>query len=173
MQVVIPPLVQNHTPVLIQAHQVPFHPTLQPVQVSLNGSTASQCISHSSQHCIISKLAEGGLYPFIQVIDEDVEQDQTQYQSLGNTNRFRPLTRLTIDHNPMSFTSQPVLSSPQCPHIYPALSMLHYKYVVGDSVKCLAEVKIQNIHCSSLIYPASDGVIEGYQTGQADLVNPY
>jgi len=73
MQVVIPPLVQNHTPVLIQAHQVPFHPTLQPVQVSLNGSTASQCISHSSQHCIISKLAEGGLYPFIQVIDEDTE----------------------------------------------------------------------------------------------------
>ena len=172
MHVVIPPQVQDFTLALLEPHQVPPYPTLMPVHVSLNGSTAFRCIHQSSQLCIISKLAEGGLYPFIQVIDEDVEQDQTQYQSLGNTNRFRPLTRLTIDHNPMSFTSQPVLSSPQCPHIYPALSMLHYKYVVGDSVKCLAEVKIQNIHCSSLIYPASDGVIEGYQTGQADLVNP-
>jgi len=41
----------------------------------LNGSTAFQCVRHSSQLCIISKLAEGGLYPFIQVADEDVEQD--------------------------------------------------------------------------------------------------
>ena len=40
-------------------------------------------VSHSSWLCIISKLAEGGLYPFIQVVD-DVEQDQTQYQHLGN-----------------------------------------------------------------------------------------
>jgi len=36
-------------------------------------------VSHSSWVCIISKLAEGGLYPFIQVVDEDVEHDWTQH----------------------------------------------------------------------------------------------
>jgi len=53
-----------------------FLPTqLSSVQVLLNGSTEFWCISHSSQLPIISKLAEGALYPFIQVTDEDAEQE--------------------------------------------------------------------------------------------------
>jgi len=36
-------------------------------------------VSHSFQLYIISKLAEGALYPIIQVIDEDAEGDQNQY----------------------------------------------------------------------------------------------
>ena len=43
-----------------------------------------QCVCHPSQLYIISKLAENGLYPFIQVADEDVEQDQSQHRPLGN-----------------------------------------------------------------------------------------
>ncbi len=42
----------------------------------------------------LSKLAEGGLYPFIHVADEDVEQDQAQHLHLGNTATHRPPTRL-------------------------------------------------------------------------------
>ena len=38
---------------------------------------------------------------------------------------------------------------------------------MGDSVKSLAEVEVDNIHCSPLIYLASHAIIEGYQIGQA------
>jgi len=56
------------TLVLVIPNQAPPSPTLQSVQVLLNASTASQCVSHSSQLCIITKLAEDELYPFIQVL---------------------------------------------------------------------------------------------------------
>jgi len=44
----------------------------------MTGSTAFWHVSLSSQLDIIYKLAEGGLYPFIQVTDENVEQDWAQ-----------------------------------------------------------------------------------------------
>ena len=75
----IPLQVQGCTLALVEPQQVPLCSTLQPVQLLLNGSTALRCVSHSSQLCIISKLAEGGLYPFLQVVDEDAEQDWTQH----------------------------------------------------------------------------------------------
>jgi len=71
------------------------------------------CASHSSQLCIISKLAKGGLYPFIQVMDESVEQDQTQYDPLGNTTSYRFPTRFSAtNHSPLSSVSYPVLNPP-------------------------------------------------------------
>ena len=79
MLMVIPLQAQDSTLTLVEPHQLPLCPTLQTIQVFLKGSTAFCCVSHSSQLHIISKFAEGGLYPFIQVIDEDVEQDWTQY----------------------------------------------------------------------------------------------
>ena len=102
---------------LVELHQVPLCLTLQPVQVSLNGSTAFWCVSHSFQLYIISKIAEGGLYPFIQV-SEDVGQDWAQYQCLGNAASYRSPTGLcTADHSPLSNASWPGLSQPHChPH---------------------------------------------------------
>jgi len=44
LQLVIPPQVLDPTLVLVEFHQVPLCPTLQPAQVSLDGSTAFQCI---------------------------------------------------------------------------------------------------------------------------------
>ena len=41
---------------------------------------ASRCVSHSSQLPIVNKLAEGAFLSFIQVIDEDTEQDQTDHR---------------------------------------------------------------------------------------------
>lgn len=64
---------------VIEPCQVSLFPKLHDVQVLMNGSTAFQCVIDSSQICIISKLNEGGLYPFVQVTDEDVEQDQAQH----------------------------------------------------------------------------------------------
>ena len=86
---------------------------LQSVQASLNGSTAFWCVRHSPQLCIISKLAEGGLplrLGYDDVEHEDVEQDQTQHQPLGNNSSYKPLTELcATDHNPVRSTgSQPI-----------------------------------------------------------------
>jgi len=65
MHAVIPPQLQHPMLVLVEAHWVSIHPTLQPVWVSVSGSTAFWCINHSSQLHIVSKLAEDALYPFI------------------------------------------------------------------------------------------------------------
>ncbi|XP_048785820.1 uncharacterized protein LOC125686147 isoform X5 [Lagopus muta] len=139
----------------------------QPVQVLLNGSTA---FSQSSQLRIIGKLAEGGHYPLIKVIDEDVEQDRTQHRPLRNTAGYRPPTGLCITNNdPLCSASQPVLNPPHCPLIYPTLPQLCYKDVMGDSIKCLAEIKVDYIHCSPPIHPARDNIIEGYQLSGDDI----
>ncbi|GAB0183594.1 mitochondrial enolase superfamily member 1 [Grus japonensis] len=76
------PQVQDPTLALVEFHLVPLYPTLQPVQVSLNGSAAFWCIGHSSRFCIISKLAEGTLCPLIQVIDEYVKELQASQSHL-------------------------------------------------------------------------------------------
>jgi len=76
---VIPPQVQDPALALVELHEVPLCPALQPVQVLLNGSTAFWFISHFSMFGAISKLAEGTLCPFIQVADEEVEQDWAEY----------------------------------------------------------------------------------------------
>uniref|UniRef100_A0A803XRT1 CAP-Gly domain-containing protein n=1 Tax=Meleagris gallopavo TaxID=9103 RepID=A0A803XRT1_MELGA len=78
----------------VEPHLVSYCPALQPVQVSLNGSTAFRRVSRSSQLRIISKLAEGGHCPLIKVIDEDVEQDRTQHRPLGDTTGHRSPARL-------------------------------------------------------------------------------
>ena len=168
MYVVIPPCVQESTLALVKSHQVPSCPAPQPVQILLNGSTAFQHVSHPSQLCILSKVAEGGLYPFIWVTDEDVEQDRTQQRLLGSITSYRPPDRLcATDDNPLSSASQPVLNLPHHPLIYPTSSKFHNMEVVGDGVKSLTEVKVHNIHCSPPSGPASGDVIEGYQLGQA------
>ena len=38
---------------------------------------------------------------------------------------------------------------------------------MGDCVESLAEVEVDNIHGSPLIYPASRAIVESYQVGQA------
>jgi len=72
-----------------------------------------------------------------------------------------------LKKNPLSSVNQPVLRPPHCTLIYPVDPKLIYKDVVRDSVKSLAEVKVYNIYCCPLIYPASDDITEGYQVGQA------
>jgi len=122
MHVVIPPHMQDSTLALVKLHKVPPSPALQILLVSQNVSAAFWHVSQSFQFCNISKLAEHALYPFIQIIDEDVEQDQIQNQTLGNSSSCRSPSRLcTADCNLLSSASQPVHSLPQCPLIYHTL----------------------------------------------------
>ena len=47
---------------------------------------------------LVCQLAESGLYPLIQV-DEDTEQDQTQYRPPGNTASYRPSNALCANEH--------------------------------------------------------------------------
>jgi len=162
--VIITIQVQNPTLALFEPCNVPLSPAHQSVQVSLCGSTAFWCVSHSSQLCIIGKLADDALYLFFQVTDEDIEQHWTQCWPLRNATSYRPLTR---DCSTQSSASQPVPSPPHCPLIYPVLPKFINENVRGDSIKIIAEVKVDNIYCSLLIYPVSLDIIDSYQNGQA------
>jgi len=62
---------------IVDLHQVSLCPTLQPVQISLDDNAAFWHVRRSPQIHVISKLSEGTIYPFIQVIDEDTEQYRT------------------------------------------------------------------------------------------------
>ena len=104
---------------------------------------------------------------FLKVVVEDVEQDQTQNQSLRKTDSYRPPTCATAN-NSLSFAIQPVLNSPHCPLIYPMLSKLHNKDVVGDNVK------VYNVNCSP---PSTQPVMASLKASRLvkhdfPLVNP-
>lgn len=66
---VIHPQVQDPALAFVECQEFPLCPFLQPVEILLSGTAALWCISHSSQFCIISTLAEKAVYPFIQVTD--------------------------------------------------------------------------------------------------------
>ncbi|XP_072188321.1 uncharacterized protein [Excalfactoria chinensis] len=155
---------QDSTLAYVKPHPVSYCPALQPVQVSLNGRTAFRRVSQSSQLRVISKLAEGGHYPLIKVVDEDVEQDWTQHRPLGDTTSHRPPARhRTANDNPLHSASQPILDPLHCPLIYPILPQLCYKDVMGDRIKSLTEIKVDYIYRSPPVHPASDIFIKGHQ----------
>ncbi|KAK4832039.1 hypothetical protein QYF61_020554 [Mycteria americana] len=105
---VVPSQVQDFALFLVELHEIPVGPLLQPVEVPLNGSTVIWCISHSSQFGVICKLAESTLYPVIQMINEDVKQDRLfldvnaflpLFQSLNTWQEHDPVPML---HNPFA-----------------------------------------------------------------------
>ena len=72
-------------PPSVEHDDVPVSPFLQPVKVSLNGSTSVWCVIHSSQFCIICKHTESALCPTMEVINEDLIQYWLQYKLMGQT----------------------------------------------------------------------------------------
>jgi len=60
-------------------------PLLQPAQVPLDGFLSFQHTNRTAQLGLIHKLAEGALDAIIYVIDEDVEEHQSQDRPLRDT----------------------------------------------------------------------------------------
>ena len=56
---VIPPQVQYFALALVELHEIPVSPFLQPFKVPLDGSMTLWCISHFCHFFVISKLAGG------------------------------------------------------------------------------------------------------------------
>ena len=153
---------------LAELYEVPVSPFLQPVVVPLDGSTTLWSISHSSRFGVISKLAEDTFCTIIQIINEDVKQDRTQYWPLGCTSSHWPLIRLCnmITTLCLQLFSQFLV---HCLLIQPVLLQLLYADLVEDSIKSLTEVKVDNILCSPFVYHANHFIVEGYWLGQSWL----
>ncbi|KAK4831796.1 hypothetical protein QYF61_019226 [Mycteria americana] len=64
---------------LVELHEAPLSPSLQPVEVPLDASMTRWYISYSSHFGVICKLAKGTLCPITRIINEDVEEDWTQH----------------------------------------------------------------------------------------------
>jgi len=67
-------LVQDFTFPFVELHGFFSCLFLQPVEVPLNGSPTTMCISHSSWFYVIFELVEDALCPIIQIINEVAEQ---------------------------------------------------------------------------------------------------
>lgn len=99
--------------------------------------------------------------PFIQIMRNKLNNtgpstdpgDTANYSPpnwLCNSTHWDPLFRLLLIYLTIHFSNAHFLS---------------YEDVVEDSVKALAEVLVDNIHCSSFIHPASCSITEGNQIG--------
>jgi len=92
--------VQDLAVLFVELHEVSVSPFLQPVEVPLDGITPLCCISHSSQCCITSKLAEGALCSIIQIICQEVSSIGPSVEPWGT-----PLvTCLPLDFVPLFTT---------------------------------------------------------------------
>jgi len=69
---VVSPRVKDFAFLLVKLQEISVSPFPQVVGVPLNGSMTFWCISHSSQFCVISKIAEGTLSPVVQIINKNV-----------------------------------------------------------------------------------------------------
>lgn len=79
---VVPSRWQDFALQLVELHGAPVSPFLLPLQVTL-AVTTLWSISHSFQFCTFCRLAEDAHCPIIQLVNEDVDQDQTQHWPLG------------------------------------------------------------------------------------------
>ncbi|PKU41812.1 hypothetical protein llap_7885 [Limosa lapponica baueri] len=94
---------------LIELHEVDMDPPLKPVQVSLDGIPSLQRVDCTTQLGVVSKLAEGALYPTVRVSNKDVKQPWSKYLPLRNTTcQWSPLGHQAVDRNALSAAIQPV-----------------------------------------------------------------
>lgn len=136
----------------LEFHEISVSPFLKLFEVPLDGSTAIQHISHSFQFCIIYKLDE----------DTDAHQYRLQCQSMGYITSASPLAGLRAAEPWISAGFQSTSLS-----TYLAHTSSICQDVLGDGVRRLGEVKINNIYHSLLILCASYLILEGYQFGSA------
>jgi len=143
--------------------------------VCLEGIPSFQRVNHTTEPGVVGKLAEGALSPTVHVADKGVRQHQSQYQSLRKVTRhWSLLEHQAIDRNILGATIQPVPYPLRGPSVESMSLHFRDKDVVWDSVKCFAQVQVDDISFSALTHQHSNPVIEGHQICQAylSLVKP-
>ena len=102
---------------------------------------------HQLHHLIwcYRKLAESALDPIIYVLDKDVKEHWSQDKHLGVTAHYQPpLGHKVIDYSPLAVTFQPILYPPNSPPFKFVSLQFRDKGEVGDRIKDLAEVQLED-----------------------------
>ena len=120
-------------------------------------------VSHSSQLCIVSKFAECGLYPFAQLLDENVEQTGPS----TSPQETLLVTGLLLDSMPLITNLWALPVSQFSIHITVHSSVPHFlslitKLLWGAVRNALLKSKVRNSHCSPCIYIPSYDTLFNY-----------
>ncbi|XP_048790014.1 uncharacterized protein LOC125688256 [Lagopus muta] len=161
---VLPAQMQNLALCRVEPHQVHPSPALQPVEVPLNGIPSFHRINRTTQLGVVSKLAEGALNSLIDVINKDVKEHRSQDRPLGDTTCYRPPPgHRAIDHHPLSAAFQPIAYPSGRPPIKSTSLQFGDEDVVGDHVKGLAQVQVNDIGRLPFVHQCRHSIIEGHK----------
>ncbi|RMC09604.1 hypothetical protein DUI87_13390 [Hirundo rustica rustica] len=169
LQGVIVAKVQDSALGLIKLHLVRLCPSIQLFQVSLQSHPIFQQIDTHSQLSVICKFTNERLHAFIHIINKNIEQNWPQHRPLRDTTGdWPPAGCSTIHQYSLGPAIQPVPNPAKSAPVQAMGCQLIQEYAVGDSVKGLAEIQIDNMHCPSCIHQAGHLVIKGDQGSHKD-----
>lgn len=144
------------------------------IKVPLNGILLLQflysfCyINCTTQHGVISKLAECALNSIICVTDKDVKKYWAEDRPLGDgPHHWLSSLHRAIDNNPLAVTFHPIPHPSSSPPFKSTSLQFQDKDTVGDHVKSLVQFQVDDISRLPLVYQCHHSVIEGHHTGQA------
>ena len=121
---------------------------------------------HTTQLGVISKFAEGALDSIVNVIDKDVKEHQSQDRPLGDATCYRPPPgHGTIDHHPLSAAFQPISYPTSGPPIKSTSLQFGDKDGVGDHVKGLGQVQVNDTGRLPFIHQCRHSIVEGHKIG--------
>ena len=124
-------------------------------------SLPSKKISCTTQLGVISKLAGRALNPTIYVINEDIKQYWSQYGPQRDSIIYWfPFRHWAIDCNSLDVAIQPIPYPSNIPSIKPVSLQCGGKNVVGDCIKGLIEIQVDNVNNSLLVHWCSFSIIE-------------
>ncbi|KAK4808555.1 hypothetical protein QYF61_009858 [Mycteria americana] len=132
------------SPSLIETEETDAGPLLQLVQVPLDDIPSFWRVSCTTQLGVICKLAERALHLSVNAIDENIGQHRSQHGPLRDNT--------PIDCYPLRVTIQPIPYPLNSPPIKSISLQFRGKDVVGDRVKGLTGVQIDDIRSSSLVH---------------------
>ncbi|RMC19037.1 hypothetical protein DUI87_03641 [Hirundo rustica rustica] len=167
LQGIIVAKVQESALGLIKLHLVRLCPSIQLAQISLQSHPIFQQIDRRSQLSVVCKFTNERFNTHIHIINKNIEQNWPQQRPLRDTTgAWPPAGCSTIHHHSLGPAIQPVPNPAKSAPVQATDCQLFQECAVGDSVKSLAEVQIDNIHSPSCIHQAGHLVIKGDQIGQ-------
>jgi len=107
-----------------------------------------------TQFSVIHKLAEGVADDTAKIIGKDTEERWSEDRSLGVpliSSFHLNIEQLTVDHNSVSVTIQPITYLPSSPSFKSPSLKFRDMSVVQDHVKGVAEVHVNDISCTAFI----------------------
>ena len=102
--------------------------------------------------------------------DDGVKYHRFKHWSLTNaTHHLSTLGHWTINWNSLSVTIQPIPHPASGPSIKSIFLQFGNQDVMWDSVKCFAQVQVNDVSCSSFVHWCCNSIIKVHQVCQAWL----